>query len=68
MHSYPLLAPHSIDDSCPCVRLPPKRSDLPVEEPEVDLNALLPRPEPAPLRKKRWYRDEDRQLLTAWAG
>ena len=44
MHSYPLLAPHSIDDSCPCVRLPPKRSDLPVEEPEVDLNALLPPP------------------------
>ncbi|KAL4440566.1 hypothetical protein ABPG75_003567 [Micractinium tetrahymenae] len=38
------------------------------EEAQVDQSALLPRPMPAPQRKKRWWRAEDRQLLTAWSG
>jgi hypothetical protein len=50
---------------------PPLRSpeELPDEAELVDRSALLPRVQAAaPQRKKLWYRQEDRQLLTAWAG
>lgn len=60
----------------PCPLTPPRcllplphcRADEEEDEVVVDHSALLPQAQAAPLRKKRWWKWEDRELLTAWAG
>ena len=37
-------------------------------EVRVDQSALLPQAERAPMRKKRWHKYEDRELLASWSG
>lgn len=46
----------------------PCRSGEEEEEVRVNHSALLPQALAAPQRKKRWWKWEDRELVTAWLG